>query len=81
MLRTGDHKVLKFQTCMFGRSLIMDPKLNEAVEEFVGMIRELLKNLIGKNSELWGNELKKFLRKEPCWSNGQVAQVTQPKTN
>jgi hypothetical protein len=37
-------------------------------------------NLGGQEGDQWEEELKKFLRKEPCWSNGQVAQVTQPKT-
>ena len=41
--------------------------LSEALQQFVGLLNQLMKNLLGNDAELWGNELKKFLRKEPCW--------------
>ena len=55
--------------------------LSKALREFTtGPLNQLIVNLGGQEGDQWEEELKKFLRKEPCWSNGQVAQVTQPKT-
>jgi hypothetical protein len=55
--------------------------LSKALREFTtGPLNQLIVNLGGQEGYQWEEELKKFLRKEPCWSNGQVAQVTQPKT-
>ncbi len=45
----------------------MNNMLSEALQEFVGLLGRLFKNLLGRDAELWGNELKKFLRKEPRW--------------
>jgi hypothetical protein len=45
----------------------MDTMLITALDGFIGLIRQLFTNLLGKDAELWGDELKKFLRKEPCW--------------
>ena len=54
--------------------------LSKALREFItGPLNQLIVNLGGQEGDQWEEELKKFLRKEPCWSNGQVAQVTQPK--
>jgi hypothetical protein len=54
--------------------------LSKALREFTtGPLNQLIVNLGGQEGDQWEEELKKFLRKEPCWSNGQVAQVTQPK--
>lgn len=59
----------------------MDTMLSKALREFTtGPLNQLIVNLGGQEGDQWEEELKKFLRKEPCWSNGQVAQVTQPKT-
>lgn len=58
----------------------MDDMLREALQEFLGLLKQLLKNLLGPNGKEWSDEFKRFLRKEPCWSNGQVEQVTQQKT-
>ena len=58
----------------------MDTMLSKALREFTtGPLSQLIVNLGGQEGDQWEEELKKFLRKEPCWSNGQVAQVTQPK--
>ena len=45
----------------------METILIAALEGFIGLLRQLITNLLGNDAELWGNELKKFLRKEPCW--------------
>ncbi|MHB1316866.1 MAG: hypothetical protein ACYCZW_03375 [Minisyncoccota bacterium] len=45
----------------------MDTMLNQALEGFLGLLRQLMTNLLGPNGSEWGEELKKFLRKEPCW--------------
>lgn len=45
----------------------MNNMLSEALRQFVGLLEQLIRNLLGKDAETWGNELKKFLRKEPCW--------------
>lgn len=59
----------------------MNTMLSKALREFTtGPLNQLIVNLGGQEGDQWEEELKKFLRKEPCWSNGQVAQVTQPKT-
>ena len=58
----------------------MENMLSKALREFTtGPLNQLIVNLGGQDGDQWEEELKKFLRKEPCWSNGQVAQVTQPK--
>jgi len=58
----------------------MNTMLSKALREFTtGPLNQLIVNLGGQEGDQWEEELKKFLRKEPCWSNGQVAQVTQPK--
>lgn len=54
--------------------------LSKALREFTtGPLSQLIVNLGGQDGAEWEKQLKQFLRKEPCWSNGQVAQVTQPK--
>lgn len=59
----------------------MDTILSKALREFTtGPLNQLIVNLGGQDGDQWEQQLKQFLRKEPCWSNGQVAQVTQPKT-
>lgn len=45
----------------------MDIMLNQALEEFLGLLRQLIINLLGPHGAEWGNELKRFLRKERCW--------------
>jgi len=44
------------------------PMLFEALREFTtGLLNQLLVNLSGQDGQTWLEELKKFLRKEPCW--------------
>jgi len=58
----------------------MDTMLSKALREFTtGPLNQLIVNLGGQDGDQWEEELKKFLRKEPCWSNGQVTQVAEPK--
>jgi hypothetical protein len=58
----------------------MNTMLSKALREFTtGPLNQLIVNLGGQEGDQWEEELKKFLRKEPCWSNGRVAQVTKPK--
>lgn len=59
----------------------MDTMLSKALREFTtGPLNQLIVNLGGQDSNQWEEELKKFLRKEPCWGNGNVTQVAQSKT-
>ncbi len=58
----------------------MDTLLSKALREFMtGQLNQLLMNLGGHDGDEWERELKRFLRKEPCWSNGEVAQAAEPK--
>lgn len=53
----------------------MDTMLSKALRKFMtGPLKQLIVNLGGNESKLWEEELKKFLRKEHCWTNGQVTQ-------
>src|SRR3989344_3038354 len=44
-------------------------------EQVLGILCDLLEKLGGPNGSHWANELKKFLRKEPCWLNEQAQQA------
>jgi len=44
-----------------------DNMLGNALRQYAGLREQVDENLIGKNGEAWASELKKFLRKEPCW--------------
>jgi hypothetical protein len=50
------------------KELTMDDILSQALEGFVGLLRQLLTNLLGPNGPEWRIELSKFLRKEVCWA-------------
>ena len=42
--------------------------LFKALREFTsGLLNQLLVNLAGKDGQIWYEEFKKFLRREPCW--------------
>ncbi len=57
----------------------MDTMLSKALREFTtGPLNQLIVNLGGQEGDQWEEELKRFLRKEPCWSS-QVTQVAEPK--
>ncbi len=56
----------------------MDIMLSKALREFTtGPLNQLIVNLGGQDGNQWEEELKKFLRKEPCWISGNVTQVAQ----
>jgi hypothetical protein len=44
-----------------------------------GPLNQLIVNLGGQDGVQWEQQLKQFLRKEPCWSNGQAVRVAEPK--
>lgn len=57
----------------------MDTMLSKALREFTtGPLNQLIVNLGGQDGDQWEQQLKQFLRKEPCWTNGQVTQVAEP---
>ncbi len=56
------------------RRLTMNDILSQALEGFIGPLRQLMINLLGPNGPEWGEELKKFLRKEPTWSAPKILQ-------
>jgi hypothetical protein len=61
-------------------NLTMDTMLSKALREFTtGPLNQLIVNLGGQDGDQWEQQLKQFLRKEPCWTNGQVAQTAEPK--
>ena len=52
----------------------MDTMLSKALRDFMaGPLKQLIVNMSGKDADVWEQELGKFVRKEPCWSNGEVA--------
>lgn len=58
----------------------MNTMLSKALREFTtGPLNQLIVNLGGQDGDQWEQQLKQFLRKEPCWTNGQVTQVAEPK--
>lgn len=55
----------------------MDSMLSIALRQFLnGPLKQLIVNLGGQDGELWEQEFKKFLRKEPCWTNRGLRQPT-----
>jgi hypothetical protein len=58
----------------------MNKQLSTALREFLtGPLNQLIVNLGGQDGDQWEQQLKQFLRKEPCWTNGQVTQAAEPK--
>jgi len=56
----------------------MDTMLSKALREFTtGPLNQLIVNLGGQDGDQWEQQLKQFLRKEPCWTDG--TQVTESK--
>ena len=53
----------------------MNALLSEALQDFTGLLKQLLTNLLGNDADTWGTEFKKFLRKEPCWTSGDAKSV------
>jgi hypothetical protein len=56
--------------------LTMNAMLSEALQEFTGLLGQLLKNLLGNDADTWGDEFKRFLRKEPCWVKSLPMSIT-----
>ncbi len=48
----------------------MDSMLRSALRASIGLRQQLEKNLLGDDGDTWEAELKKFLRREPCWAKG-----------
>jgi hypothetical protein len=48
--------------------LTMNDMLSKALQDFLGLLQQLIRNLLGKDSEEWTTAFKKFLRKEPTWA-------------
>ena len=62
----------------------MDSMLSKALREFTaGPLNQLIVNIGGQDGSQWEEELKRFLRKEPCWANAEVARAptAKPVTN
>ncbi|MBI2482106.1 MAG: hypothetical protein HYV76_00870 [Candidatus Vogelbacteria bacterium] len=57
----------------------MNTMLRKALRKYNRLRRKLDKVLLGNDGDEYEAELEKFLARRPCWTNGQVAQVTQPK--
>ncbi len=58
----------------------MNELLSEALQDFTGLLKQLLTNLLGNDADAWGTEFRKFLRKEPCWTNGDLKSREQAKS-
>jgi hypothetical protein len=50
----------------------MSNMLGDALREYTGLRHQIDENLIGENGPEWAEQLKRFLRKEPCWVNGSA---------
>jgi hypothetical protein len=42
---------------------------DKIIRSAVGILRDLFTKLNGKDADVWWDGLKKFLRKEPCWTS------------
>jgi hypothetical protein len=52
---------------------------NDALRSFLaGPHLDLMIKLNSADGSAWEDELKKFLRKEPCWANGETRTIAQP---
>ncbi|MDP3727412.1 MAG: hypothetical protein Q8R35_02095 [bacterium] len=62
----------------------MNAMLRRALRRNVGLRHQLERNIIGDDGDRWEEELKKFLRREPCWvprfpvvpADGEVFELT-----
>lgn len=58
----------------------MNTMLSKALREFTtGPLNQLIVNISGQDGDLWEQQFKKFLRKEPCWTDGKKYQVVKLK--
>lgn len=58
----------------------MDAMLRRALRRTVGLRHQLERNILGDDGDRWEAELKKFLRREPCWmrSGKTLTGTTEP---
>jgi hypothetical protein len=47
-------------------------------EDRLGLVQDFANKLAGSEGDTWVQQGKLFFRKEPCWTNGQAAQVAEP---
>ena len=57
----------------------LDQIVKDDARSVLKVLKDLLIKLSGEDWEVWFVEIKKFLRKEPCWTKAQVRQVARPK--
>lgn len=46
--------------------------------EWLGTLCDLLEKITGKDGSQWFAQLKPFLRKEPCWKDGEAVSIVEP---
>ncbi len=52
------------------KGLTMDNMLSKVLRGFLsGPLNQLIVNLAGEDGEVWERQIKRFLRKETCWTN------------
>ncbi|QQG42610.1 MAG: hypothetical protein HYW15_00055 [Candidatus Giovannonibacteria bacterium] len=56
----------------------MNIMLRNALRKNIGLRHQLEKNLLGNEGDIWEQELKKFLRQEPCWAPIQKNKEPMP---
>jgi hypothetical protein len=49
------------------KELTVDITLRRSLRQYAGLRLQIDKNLLGEDGFRWEQELKRFLRKEPCW--------------
>ena len=59
----------------------MDDMLRRALRNFLGLLKQLLTNLLGEDGETWTTEFKRFLRKELCWNFFTITDYPSFKTS
>jgi len=47
-------------------------------EDRLGLVKDIANKLAGDDGGEWERQGKLYLRKEPCWTNGQATQVAEP---
>lgn len=57
----------------------METMLREALRKFRELRTQFENCLLGDDGNVWEAEAKKFLARRPCWTNGQVMPVAEPK--
>jgi hypothetical protein len=68
----GALKAVAILPSITNNNLTMSNMLGDALREYTGLRHQIDENLIGENGLEWAEQLKRFLRKEPCWVNGSA---------